>query len=83
MLHISMPRGKPFAQLVIRNIERWADGLYQIEKELLLEAVKAKSHFTFDMIHWITGVTHILLAVQMRPQATITAKRDFGSMHAG
>lgn len=51
------------AQSVIRNIERWADGLYQTEKELLLEAVKRKSHFVFDMIHWITGVTEILLAV--------------------
>jgi hypothetical protein len=55
------------AQSVIRNIERWADGLYQTEKELLLEAVKAKSHFTFDMIHWITGVTEILLAVSNAP----------------
>ncbi len=54
-------------QSVIRNIERWADGLYQTEKELLLEAVKAKSHFAFDMIHWITGVTEILLAVSNAP----------------
>lgn len=50
------------AQLIIRNIERWADGLYETEKELLLAAVKARSHFAFDMIHWITGVTEILLA---------------------
>ncbi|MFA7606538.1 MAG: hypothetical protein WCY08_08160 [Rhodocyclaceae bacterium] len=55
------------AQSVIRNIERWADGLYQTEKELLLEAVKAKSPFAFDMIHWITGVTEILLAVSNAP----------------
>lgn len=55
------------AQSVIRNIERWADGLYQTEKELLLEAVKAKSHFAFDMIHWITGVTEILLAISNAP----------------
>jgi len=54
-------------QSIIRNIERWADGLYQTEKELLLEAVKAKSHFAFDMIHWITGVTEILLAVSNAP----------------
>ncbi len=55
------------AQSVIRNIERWADGLYQTEKELLLEAVKTKSHFAFDMIHWITSVTEILLAVSNAP----------------
>ena len=55
------------AQSVIKNIERWADGLYRTEKELLLAALKAKSHFTFDMIHWITGVTEILLAVSNTP----------------
>lgn len=55
------------AQSVIRNLERWADDLYQTEKELLLSAIKAKSHFAFDMIHWITGVTEILLAVSNAP----------------
>ncbi|WP_323034155.1 hypothetical protein [Pararhodobacter sp.] len=55
------------AQAVIRNIERWADGIYQTEKELLLAAIQAKSHFAFDMIHWITGVTEILLAVSNAP----------------
>lgn len=55
------------AQTVIRNIERWADGLYKTEKDLMLAAIKAKSHFTFDMIHWITGVTDILFAVSNAP----------------
>ena len=55
------------AQAVIRNIERWADGLYQTDKELLLAAIKAKSHFTFDMILWITGVAKNLLAVSNAP----------------
>lgn len=55
------------AKSVIQNIERWAEGLYQTEKELLLAAIQAKSHFTFDMIHWITGVTEILLAVSNAP----------------
>ena len=55
------------AQSVIRNIECWAEGLYQTERELLLEAVRAKSHFTFDMIYWITGVTEVLLALSNAP----------------
>lgn len=54
-------------QSIIRNVERWADGLYQTEKELLLAAIQANSHFVFDMIHWITGVTEILLAVSNAP----------------
>lgn len=57
----------PDAQTVIGNIERWADGLYQTEKELLLAAIQAKSHFAIDMIHWITDVTEILLAVSNAP----------------
>lgn len=55
------------AQSVIRNIERWADDLYQTEKDLLLASIQAKSHFAFDMIHWITGITEILLAVANAP----------------
>ena len=51
------------AQSVIHNIEQWADDLYETEKELLLAAIKARSHFTFDMIQWIVGVTEILLAI--------------------
>ena len=52
---------------VIGNIERWADGLYDTEKELLLAAIDARSQFTFEMIYWITGVTEILLAVSNAP----------------
>ena len=51
------------SQTVTRNIEQWAYGIYKTEKELLLEAIKVKSHITFDIIHWITGVTKVLLAV--------------------
>ena len=51
------------ARAAIRNIERWADGLYQTDKELLLAAIEVKSQFTFEMVHWITGVTEMLLAV--------------------
>ena len=70
------------AQSVIRNIERWADGLYQTEKELLLKAIKAKSHFAFDMIHWITGVTEILLAVSNTPACDDHSQEELRN-HAG
>ena len=55
------------AKTVIRNIERWADGLYRTEKELLLTAVEARSSFTFDIIHWVASVTEILLAISSAP----------------
>ena len=55
------------ARQVITNIEEWADGLYRTEKELLLEAIKRRSQFTFDLIHWISQVTTILLVVSNSP----------------
>lgn len=55
------------AQRVIRNIEEWADGLYQTEKDIFLAALERRSHFTFDMVHWIAQVTKLLLAVSNVP----------------
>ncbi|WP_129353137.1 hypothetical protein [Solidesulfovibrio carbinolicus] len=55
------------AQQIIRNIENWADGLYRIEKELLIASIKEKSFFVFDVIYWITGITDVLLAVSNAP----------------
>ena len=55
------------AKSVITNIERWADGLYRTEKEILLATIKAKSNLTYGIIHWITDVTEILCAVSNSP----------------
>jgi hypothetical protein len=59
--------GDSDAEVVIRNIEQWSDDLDQTAKILLLKAVKVRSHFTFDMIYWIIGVTDILLATSNAP----------------
>ena len=61
---------------VIQNIERWADGLYRTEKELFLAAIKEKSNFTFDMIHWITDVAGILLALSNAPACDYHRKEE-------
>ena len=55
------------AQTVIHNLEQWAEHLYRTEKELLLAAIEARSHFTFEMIRWICGITGILVAVSSVP----------------
>ena len=55
------------AKSIIRNIEQWADGLYQPTKDLLLAAISAKSHFTISMIQWIAGMTEILLELSNAP----------------
>ena len=70
------------AQLVISNIEEWADGMYAAARETLLEAISKRSQFTFDMINWITQVTAMLLAVSNAP-ACDEYDRDELRKHAG
>lgn len=55
------------AKQAIDNLTEWAEGLYQTEKEIFLEAIKRRSHFTFDMIHWISRVTEALIFVSNAP----------------
>ncbi len=55
------------AKRIIVNIESWADGIYQNEKELFLLALEKKSGFTFDIIHWIAHITKLLMAVSNAP----------------
>lgn len=51
------------AKAVVGNIADWAEELYRTEKTVLLLAIEKRSHFTFDVLHWITHVTKLLTAV--------------------
>lgn len=73
---LAAPADSEGAKRVIRNVATWADGLYISQKELLLLAVEKQSHFTFDMIHWITGVTEILLALANADASSDQARDD-------
>lgn len=64
------------AKTIIGNLEKWADGLYNAEKELLLAAIEKRSHLTFDVIHWITHVTKLLLAVSNAPACGNHAREE-------
>ncbi len=55
------------AKRIIGNIESWADGIYQAQKEIFLLALEKKSHFTFDIIHWIAHITKLLMVVSNAP----------------
>jgi hypothetical protein len=55
------------AQLLVTNIEKWADGLYRSDQEIFLEALARRSSFTFDMIYWLTHVSQILICVSTAP----------------
>ena len=70
------------AHTVIRNFEEWADGLYRTTKEVLLEAIAARSHFTIHMFQWIQGVTEILLVASNAPACDRHSKEGLRS-HAG
>ena len=60
---IDAPADDANAQQVIKNFAQWADGMYQTEKEIFLYSIEKKSHFTLDMIHWITDITMMLICV--------------------
>jgi hypothetical protein len=60
---VAAPADDMDALQVIENFEKWADGMYQTEKDLLLYAIEKRSQFTFDMINWITAVTTMLIAL--------------------
>jgi hypothetical protein len=70
------------ARQVIENLAEWSDGMYQTEKELLLFAIEKRSHFSFDIIHWITTVTTMLIAAS---NANACDKHSRGELrkHAG
>lgn len=51
------------AQRVVDNLEDWAESLYDPYKKLLLAAIAKRSHLTFDLIHWASHITKLLLVV--------------------
>lgn len=55
------------AREIISNLTEWADGIFETDKKILLEAVRRRSQFTFDMIHWISQTTTILLVASKAP----------------
>jgi len=69
-LLLETPGDNVRAHELIRNIEVWADQIYVQQKELLLLAVKKRSFFTFDIIHWTVGVTELLNVLSNAPACT-------------
>jgi hypothetical protein len=55
------------AKRTLGNLQQWADGIYENEKEVMLLAIRLRSHFTFDILYWIAHVAKILLAAANIP----------------
>ncbi|KRA31748.1 hypothetical protein ASD68_13990 [Rhodanobacter sp. Root627] len=64
---LKAPADNARAGEIIRNIETWADQLYEPQKELLLLAVQKRSSFTFDAVTWAVGISELLNALSNAP----------------
>lgn len=51
------------AARVVRHVQEWADELWKPHRELLRRAVEKRSQLTFDLIHWISQVSQMLMAI--------------------
>ena len=51
------------AKRVVKHVEEWADKLWEPHRELLQRAVEKRSQLTFDLIHWISQVSQMLMAI--------------------
>ena len=63
----AMEEGNDDTKYIIANIELWARNIHRMAKELLLDSIKYKSKFTFDIVSWIFDVTSMLLALSNAP----------------
>ncbi|MGE1174805.1 hypothetical protein [Pseudomonas sp. BW7P1] len=64
---LNSPADNENAIRIIGNIEIWADQIYLSHKELLLKAVNKRSGLTFDLLHWASGISEMLLATANSP----------------
>jgi len=51
------------SERVVRHVQGWADELWKPHRELLQRAVEKRSQLTFDLIHWISQVSQMLMAM--------------------
>ncbi|KDB58217.1 hypothetical protein AZ16_1187 [Bordetella bronchiseptica B18-5 (C3)] len=52
---------------IIGSFEKWADQIYESQKELLLLAVQKRSSFSYDSITWTIGISEQLNALSNAP----------------
>jgi hypothetical protein len=61
------PADSDDAKVAISNLASWSENLHKNAKELLVIAISNNSHFAFDMIHWISHTSKLLIAVTAAP----------------
>ena len=55
------------AHQAVRHLQEWADKLWEHHRELLQHSVKKRSKLTFDLVHWISGMSQMLIAIADAP----------------
>jgi len=45
----------------------WSEEIYAQQKKLVLASIEKQSQFSFDVIHWVTGITELLIAASRAP----------------
>src|SRR5690606_13652340 len=73
---IEAPADNERASEIIKNIEAWADQIYDPQKKILLLAVQKRSSFTFDVIAWAVGISELLNALSNAPACTQHLKEN-------
>jgi hypothetical protein len=67
--------GNSDAKKVIENFVEWTDDLWRAQEELFNLAIEKRSQFTFDIIHWISQIVKIMLALCNAPACDARARK--------
>lgn len=51
----------PEAKRILHHLSGWSDGLAIRQRQLLQKAVEKRSHFTFDLTHWLINISKLLM----------------------
>lgn len=68
------------AKKCIGNLHEWADHSQGVAKDILLLAIKKRSKFTYDSLHWISNVVEVLLAAASVPASNGHFESELGKL---
>jgi hypothetical protein len=66
---LNCPADHEEAKICVANLHEWAKRTQPLARELLILAIEKRSKFTFDILHWVSGIVEVLLAAASAPVA--------------
>lgn len=73
---VERPAEDEQAKRILRHLEGWADQLASSQRELLQKAIEHRSKFVFDLTHWLSHVTKVLLYLTTAPACGDHTRRE-------